>query len=62
MSASMDDLEARVARELKRHSDTEISWDKWFCECGFRLRGGYTEFAAHQREVEQKLREEPRRG
>jgi len=58
----MDDIEARVARELRKHSDTEISWDKWYCECGVRLRGGYTELAAHQREVERNMREGLNRG
>lgn len=55
-------LEARVAQELKKHCDTEYSWGKWYCECGLRLRSGYTQLAAHQREVEQKLREEAPRG
>lgn len=56
------DFEARVAQELRKHSDVDYSWGKWYCECGDRLRNGHTEFAAHQKEVEQKLREEAPRG
>jgi hypothetical protein len=62
VTASKDELDARVAEELKKHSDTDFAWDKWYCECGFRLRRGYTELAAHQKDIERKLREETTRG
>lgn len=56
------DYSAWVAQELEKHSDTDIAWDRWYCECGVRLRGGHTELAAHRRQVEQELREESIRG
>lgn len=56
------ELEARVAQELKKHNEPEYSWDKWYCQCGFRLRSGYAELATHQGDVEQKLRAELNRG
>lgn len=58
----MEDLEERVARELRKHSDVDFAWGKCYCECGFRLRSGHTEFGTHRREVERKLREESNRG
>ncbi|MFF2029514.1 hypothetical protein [Arthrobacter sp. NPDC058192] len=57
-----EEREDQIAQELKKHSDVEYVWGRWYCECGVKFRSSHTELAAHRDAVERKLRGDVSRG